>query len=152
MGENLKMIKLPTLFCAIGCLIATTTTAKELTADVEIIDISDGDTVKVILNNEETSIRLLDVDCFETKANSRAKKQAKYYNMSIDEIKSIGNQSKEILKALLKDKNNIIVKWYKRDSFGRILGNIYTKDDINVNEYMLNTGKCKKYIDFNKRK
>lgn len=146
------MIKLPTFFYALLYLYIMPANAAELIADVKITEINDGDTIKVILNNEETSIRLLDVDCFETKANSRAKKQAKYYNLSIDEIKSTGRQSKVILKELLKDKDNIIVKWDKRDSFGRILGKVYTKDDINVNEYMLNNGLCKKYIDFNKRK
>ena len=37
-----------------------------------IIKINDGDTISAIINNEDTKIRLLDVDCYETKKNKRA--------------------------------------------------------------------------------
>ena len=44
-----------------------------------IIKINDGDTLSAFVNNENTKIRLLDVDCYETKKNARAKFQQKYY-------------------------------------------------------------------------
>lgn len=40
-----------------------------------ITKIQDGDTLSAIVNNEETKIRLLDVDCYETKNNARARIQ-----------------------------------------------------------------------------
>ena len=39
---------------------------------VEITKISDGDTVKVMLDGEEIGIRMLKIDCFETSKNRRA--------------------------------------------------------------------------------
>jgi len=116
-----------------------------------IIKINDGDTLTALVNNEKTKIRLLDVDCYETKKNKRAKFQQKYYGLSVDEVLEKGKQSRKILKKLLKDHRYIRVEWEKRDSFGRILGKVYLDDIksvgvIDVNQYMLKTGGCNKYI------
>ena len=110
-----------------------------------IIKINDGDTLSAYVNNENTKIRLLDVDCYETKKNARAKFQQQYYSLSYDEVLEKGKQSRKILKKLLKDHR------YKRDSFGRILGKVYLDDIksagiIDVNHYMLKTGGCNKYV------
>ncbi len=63
-----------------------------------IIKINDGDTIMALVNNETTKIRLLDVDCYETKKNVRAKFQQKYYELSVDEVLEKGKQSRKILK------------------------------------------------------
>lgn len=63
-----------------------------------IIKINDGDTITALVNNENTKIRLLDVDCYETKKNARAKFQQKYYGLSVDEVFEKGKQSRKILK------------------------------------------------------
>lgn len=116
-----------------------------------IIKINDGDTLSALVNNENTKIRLLDVDCYETGKNSNTKFQQKYYGLSVDEVLEKGKQSRKILKKLLKDHRYIRVEWDKRDSFGRILGKVYLDDIksvgvIDVNQYMLKTGGCNKYI------
>lgn len=116
-----------------------------------IIKINDGDTLTALVNNETTKIRLLDVDCYETKKNNRMKFQQKYYGLSIDEVLEKGKQSRKILKKILKDHRYIRVEWEKRDSFGRILGKVYLDDIksagvIDVNQYMLETGGCNKYV------
>ena len=67
-----------------------------------IIKINDGDTLSAFVNNENTKIRLLDVDCYETKKNVRAKFQQKYYELSVDEVLEKGKQSRKILKNYLK--------------------------------------------------
>lgn len=94
---------------------------------------------------------MLDVDCYETKKNAKAKFQQKYYGLPIDEVLEKGKQSRKILKKLLKDHRYIRVEWGKRDSFGRILGKVYLDDIksagvIDVNQYMFNQGGCKKYV------
>lgn len=116
-----------------------------------ITKINDGDTLTALVNNEDTKIRLLDVDCYETKKNKRAKFQQKYYGLTVDEVIKNGKQSRKILKKLLKDHRYIRVEWDKRDSFGRILGKVYLDDIksagvIDVNQYMLDQGGCNKYI------
>ena len=116
-----------------------------------IIKINDGDTLTALVNNENTKIRLLDVDCYETGKNSNTKFQQKYYGLSVDEVLEKGKQSRKILKKILKDHRYIRVEWEKRDSFGRILGKVYLDDIksagvIDVNQYMLKTGGCNKYV------
>lgn len=116
-----------------------------------IIKINDGDTLTALVNNEKTKIRLLDVDCYETKKNKRAKFQQKYYGLSVDEVLEKGKQSRKILKKILKDHRYIRVKWEERDSFGRILGKVYLDDIksagvIDVNQYMRESGGCNKYV------
>ena len=116
-----------------------------------ITKINDGDTITALVNNEMTKIRLLDVDCYETKKNKRAKFQQKYYGLSVDKVLEKGKRSRKILKKLLKDHRYIRVEWGKRDSFGRILGKVYLDDIksagvIEVNQYMLETGGCNKYL------
>ncbi len=122
-----------------------------------IIKINDGDTITALVNNETTKIRLLDVDCYETKKNARAKFQQKYYGLPVDEVIKNGKQSRKILKKILKDHRYIRLEWEKRDSFGRILGKVYLDDIksagvIDVNRYMLNQGGCNKYVPKNARK
>ena len=68
-----------------------------------IMKIQDGDTLSAIVNNENTKIRLLDVDCFETKNSTRARLQQQYYGLSRDEMLEKGRQSRKILKKLLED-------------------------------------------------
>ena len=62
-----------------------------------------------------------------------------------------GKQSRKKLKNLLKDHKYIHIEWEKRDSFGRILGKVYLDDiksngTIDVNQYMLESGGCNKYL------
>ena len=57
-----------------------------------ITKISDGDTLSAIIHDEDTKIRLLDVDCYETKKNGRAKFQQQYYGLSYEELLEIGDQ------------------------------------------------------------
>ena len=130
-------------------LIAQSAFAHEFVAT--IIKINDGDTLTALVNNETTKIRLLDVDCYETKKNARAKFQQKYYGLSLDEIIKNGKQSRKQLKNLLKNHKYIRVEWEKRDSFGRILGKVYLDDIksaevIDINLFMLEQGACHKYV------
>ena len=69
-----------------------------------IIKINDGDTLTALVNNENTKIRLLDVDCYETGKNSNTKFQQKYYGLAVDEVLEKGKQSRKILKKLVKEK------------------------------------------------
>lgn len=142
------------VFCTVFfiILLARSVSAYEFVAT--ITKINDGDTITALVNNETTKIRLLDVDCYEAKKNKRANFQQQYYGLSIDEVIKNGKRSRKQLRNMLKDHRYIRVEWEKRDSFGRILGKVYL-DDIksagvmDVNQYMLEQGGCKKYVPSN---
>lgn len=108
--------------------------------------ITDGDTIKAVVNGEKESIRLLDIDCFETSKNPRAIWQSEYYHKSIGDILKQGFYSKQRLEDKLKGKKELVLKWKQRDKYRRILGKIYL-DDEDINEYMLKNGGCQQYVD-----
>ena len=134
-----------TLFDAIllANLMIRSVFAYETTAVVT--DIQDGDTFNIIYHEEDTKVRLLDVDCFEVKKRQRARFQHALYNLSFDEILQKGKQSKRKLEELLGEHPIVHIKWSRRDGFGRLLAEVYFKD-INVNQYMLEQGGCNKYV------
>ena len=148
---SIKFIELRSKFIKTNILImfllfSFTAIAKENI--VEITKISDGDTVKVILDGEEIGVRFLDIDCFETSKNRRAIKQSEYYHLSLGEVFKKGNYSKQKLKDKLSKHKKVKLEWKKKDIYKRILGNIYTLDGENINQYMLKDGGCMEYIPF----
>lgn len=113
----------------------------------KVSEVTDGDTVKIIKNDEEIKVRLVDIDCFETSANPRGKWQAEHYNKSIDEVIKLGNQSKEILQDFVNQQadGKVVLVDRGKDKYKRTLGVLYI-DGVNVNDYMLQYGKCEKYM------
>ena len=123
---------------------------------VVIDEVVDGDTVKLhyFRGVGNITVRLSDIDCYETKAIPRAHWQAEYYKKSIGEVLKLGNQSKIILKQVLNQyKDNIYLKSDKKDIYGRTLGRLYIGKDENnmsINEFMLLYGGCEVYVDRSK--
>ena len=126
--------------------IIMTNIANAETQPITLVKISDGDTIKAIVNGEKESIRLLTIDCYETSKNPRALWQSEYYKLSIGQVIQKGLFSKQKLIDLIGKRTDLILKWKKRDRYKRILGYIYL-DDLNINQYMLKYGGCEKYVD-----
>ena len=122
--------------------VAEIVTAKACLENIKITKVTDGDTVKGIINGKEMSIRLSGIDCYETSKRDRAYKQAYLNKMSIEDVVKRGKESKEILTNILKSNNNITVRFTDIDKrYNRNVGIIYA-GDINVNEYMVQNGGC----------
>lgn len=113
-------------------------------AVVPLTEVLDGDTFKVLLHGESTSVRLKDIDCYETRRGRRAYFQGEYYQKSLDEVIRRGQESKQKLQELLSKAKEIKVEWEKRDSFCRLLGEAHV-NDIHVNTYMVEHGGCEVY-------
>lgn len=115
---------------------------------LDLVKVSDGDTIKVLLDGEKQAVRLLDIDCYETEKRPRAIKQSEYYHLSVGKVIEKGLYSKQVLKDLLKKEKKVRVKWDKKDRYRRLLGEVYRLDGLNINEYMLKDGLCQPYIQF----
>ena len=111
-----------------------------------LLKVTDGDTIKALVNGEKESIRLLDIDCYETSKNPRAIWQSEYYHLSVGQVMQKGEYSKQRLKDLLGKRKDLKLEWNKRDRYKRILGRVYL-DDRNINDYMLSSGGCEKYVE-----
>ena len=111
---------------------------------VRIIKILDGDTVRAKINDNIFSIRLIEIDCYETTPNNRAYRQAYNNNLTIDEVIKNGKFSKKYLINLYKNSNVQTFEFMGLDYYKRPLGVLYF-DNVNINQKMLNHGGCLKF-------
>ena len=123
-----------------------TDTANAEMLPITLLKVTDGDTIKALVNGEKESIRLLDIDCYETSKNPRAIWQSEYYHLSVGQVMQKGEYSKQRLKDLLGKRKDLKLEWSRRDRYKRILGRVYL-DDRNINDYMLSEGGCEKYVE-----
>ena len=107
---------------------------------INVTRILDGDTVKARIDDNEFSIRLLGIDCYETSKIHRAYKQAYENNMTIEDVVEKGNRAKAELVNQL-DNQDIYMEFKGLDIYGRVLGILYI-NDLNINNYMKNTNYC----------
>lgn len=110
------------------------------------MNITDGDTIKAKIDKNEFSVRLVDIDCYETSKIHRAYRQAYDNCIKIDEVVKRGNESKQYLRDLyLKNSGKEVYLEFKGvDMYGRALGVLYF-DNMNVNEQMKRCGGCMVY-------
>lgn len=97
----------------------------------EVVGVTDGDTIKLLIDNKEVKVRLEGIDCPE-------KKQA------------FGTKSKQALSDLVFGKK-VQLEDHGKDFFGRTLGTIYV-DGVNVNAKMIQDGWAWHYKQYNKDK
>ncbi len=97
---------------------------------VKVLDTVDGDTIKVLVDGEEETVRLLGVDTPETKDPRRG-------------VQCFGHAASEFTKSLLMGQAVKLVtdpQEQNRDSFGRLLRYIYLEDGTMVNEKLVAEG------------
>lgn len=136
--HKLLIILIATLLLPLSCY------AESNKFPITITKVLDGDTVKAKIDNNEFSIRLVNIDCFETSRINRAYKQAYENNLSIENVIEKGNLAKEELSRQI-DKHKMYMEFKGLDVYGRVLGVLY-KDDFNLNNHMQNTDFCYAYF------
>lgn len=97
----------------------------------EVIHVSDGDTVRLLVGKETIRIRLFGIDAPESK-------------------QAWGGKSRDKLRALVYRKKVRIIGG-KKDRYGRVLGTIML-GDVNVNKEMVRSGMAWVYRQYNKDK
>lgn len=115
-----------------------------------VVDVHDGDTIRVLVKNRVLTIRIRGVDCFEVKSNFppvaiKAQKQANYFHLSLEEVYNRGNKAQKLLVDHLKmSKNRVVLainKKNKKDIYDRTLAYVFIKKQ-NVNEFLINSKNC----------
>lgn len=129
----------------ISCIWGLTVWA-DVRTPVELVRISDGDTVVARIDKNEFKIRLIGIDCYETAKINRAYKQAYQNNLSIDEVVDKGLNSKRYLEELYAQNKNskTSIEFKGLDIYNRVLGVLYF-DKLNVNENLKLHGGCMMY-------
>jgi len=107
-----------TLFFLLGIFLNTITIAAEFQA--KVIDVIDGDTIKVLRNHRTVTLRLNGIDAPEVR-------------------QAYGRESGAfvITKAFLKD---VTVQTHGRDKYGRTIGDVFLPDGTMLNKELVKAG------------
>ena len=115
------------------------------------LKVVDGDTFKAHFRGKLEYIRLAEVDCFEIGEGERLKSQAKAQHISTKQALKKGKEAEIKLADLLMHNALLNIVPLKRDKYGRIIAQVYAKDDkgqiMNVNQYMYYKGLCSAFPD-----
>jgi micrococcal nuclease len=99
----------------------------------------DGDTIKVFFDSSTQTVRMLSIDTPESKANRKAKRDAKAANVDVADIVKEGKKSTEYTRKLLSENPNIELEFdaEKRDRYSRLLAYVWLNKDTMLNELLL---------------
>ncbi len=115
---------------------------------IQIHQVVDGDTLKIILNHRIYLLRLEKVDTFETRSSKKAKSQAKYFHLSLSEVLERGKQAKQFVSQAVFDWKNKKTKMqlkilktnrgFQKDAYQRLLGDLlYGEKENSLAENLL---------------
>ena len=115
-----------------------------------IVSAPDGDTIKIWTKQTPVSVRLEGIDCYETSANPHIKYQ-RTEGLTDEEIIERGLKAKAEMLKILRGHKDIYLELRGIDKrYGRYVGIFYYIDPngkmVNINEEMMKTGYCPKYI------
>ena len=102
-----------------------------LSADIHgrVVRVLDGDTIEVMDSRKAVRIRLVNIDAPEKKQD-------------------YGRWSTDMMKSLVAGKT-VTVTYFQRDRYGRILGQVYAPDGMNINQFMVRAGAAWVYEQYN---
>jgi len=117
---------------------------------VKILRVVDGDTVDAAMYHQETKkifkyrIRLYGIDTPESKPLKS--------NQDREQEIAAAKMSKQAMIDKMQENNNVVVvKLYKPDKYGRLLGTIYGKNEENINDWMVKQGHAIAYFGKTKK-
>ena len=102
----------------------------------------DEDTLKIIYQGQEESVRLIGIDTPESKRNKKAYKDAGRSGKDVDEIAAMGKEAAKYMRTIARegDRVNIEFDVQKRDKYRRLLGYVYLENGRMLNEEIIKAG------------
>jgi micrococcal nuclease len=105
-----------------------------LLGPVELVRVSDGDTIVVTLDGEEESIRLIGIDTPEKYQSDKLERDDANSPLSKEELQRLGKKASEVTENLVEGKWLFLeLDAEERDRYRRLLAYVYFKD--NQGEY-----------------
>ncbi|MEM2070808.1 MAG: thermonuclease family protein [Archaeoglobaceae archaeon] len=111
-----------------------------------VLEVVDGDTIKVNINGTVEKIRVLGIDCPETRA---ANDPAKFQNISVEKLDYWGKVAKKFAEENLNGKNvTIKIDPYsdRKDRYGRTLAYVYL-EGVDFGALMIQKGLARVYTN-----
>lgn len=108
-------------------------------ATIIVTTVSDGDTFGFFVGKDEFKVRVLDIDCFETRRGTRLTDQAAKAGITEDSALALGFQAKVLGDSLLTGKQVIITRDSIEpdfDVYGRLLRRVFMPGNVNYAQYV----------------
>lgn len=108
----------------------------------KVVKVTDGDTLKIEINQIKDTIRLIGIDTPESKANNKAYKDAYKSKQTIEIITEMGKRAANYTKSLVKKGDTVKIEFdiEKRDKYKRLLGYVYLSNGKMLNEEIIRAG------------
>ena len=108
----------------------------------QVSDIVDGDTYKVLIQNEEFKVRLLGIDTPESSNNTKTRRDSQRDGQDVQEIVALGKLATEFVHNYLNEGDSVRLELDVEhfDRYDRILAYIYLMDGRMMNEILIREG------------
>jgi micrococcal nuclease len=100
-----------------------------LVGPVELVRVSDGDTLRIVFDGQEESIRLIGIDTPETYASDKLERDDANSPLTREEIQALGRKASSVTKNFVEGKNLYLeFDTEERDRYKRLLVYVYYPD------------------------
>lgn len=102
----------------------------------------DGDTLKIIYQGREESIRMIGIDTPESRKNKKAFKDSARSGNDVEAITAMGKEAATYVRSVVRkgDRVNIEFDVQQRDRYGRLLGYVFLDNGRMLNEEIVKAG------------
>lgn len=109
---------------------------------IKVVRIIDGDTFKGVIESDTLTIRLIGVDCPESRKNTKAYNDAEKSENDVETIVAMGELAKEFTKKHLKKDETVYLEFDvgENDKYGRILAYVWLNDTLMFNNLIIKEG------------
>lgn len=134
-----RLIALAVALIFLACNVATAEIPSSAKA-AQILQVIDGDTVIVLLNNRREHVRLIGIDTPESRQNPRAQRQAQDRHVDPETILELGHRASEFTRGLLPKKSTVFLEFdlEQRDRYQRLLAYAWVRRTGSRTEMMAN--------------
>lgn len=108
----------------------------------QVSDIVDGDTYKILIQNQEFKVRLLGIDTPESSNNPKTRRDSQRDGQDVQEIITLGKLATEFVHNYLNEGDSVRLELDVEhfDRYDRILAYVYLMDGRMMNEILVREG------------
>jgi len=107
-----------------------------------VVQVVDGDTLRIEMDGQEEAVRLIGIDTPESKINKKAKKDSIKTNHDVETITAMGKEAARYVRTLVRKGDTVGIEFdvQKRDKYNRLLVYAYLSDGKMLNEEIVKAG------------
>jgi micrococcal nuclease len=139
---NLRIMPLRLLPAFLLFLSLITPALSQPVETATVLKVVDGDTLNIQFQGRQESIRLIGIDCPESKKNAKAKEDVKRSGQDIQTMIALGKRATAFTKNLVKEGDTVKIEFdiQQIDKYRRLLGYVYLFDGRMLNEEIVKAG------------